>query len=163
MSETPVVIGLVLLAVLVGALIPVLYHAVQTLKSIKQFVDSAGPRVERAVVELTETAARLNRIGATVESEGERLRPLMDSAAGVGQTLVNLRKSLSSAGTLMSAVGPAILAGLGAFVARRRSGRDEDEGGTGGDESGEDEGQEGIPGRSASEPERRTEDARHGH
>lgn len=119
MQEAAVVIGLVLLAVLVGALLPVFYHAVQTLKSVKQFADTTAPRLEHALRELSETTARLNRIGATLEGESARLKPLFDSAASLGQTLQNLRRSLSVAGTVLGAVGPALIAGLGAFTARR--------------------------------------------
>jgi uncharacterized protein YoxC len=123
MQEAAVVIGLVLLAVLVGALLPVFYHAVQTLKSVKQFADTTAPRLEHVLRELSETTARLNRIGGTLEGESERLKPLFDSAASLGQTLQNLRRSLSVAGTVLGAVGPAVIAGLGAFTAgRRRSG-----------------------------------------
>jgi uncharacterized protein YoxC len=124
MQDAAIVIGLVLLAVLVGALLPVFYHAVQTLKSVKQFADTTAPRLEHALRELSETTARLNRIGATVEGESERLKPLFDSAASLGQTLQNLRRPLQVAGTVLGAVGPALLAGLGAFTARR--GRSED-------------------------------------
>ena len=118
MSEAPLIIGLVLLAVLVGALLPVFYHAVQTLKSVRQFMETTTPRLEQALREITDTTARLNRIGATLEGEGARLKPLVDSAASLGQTLVGLRRSLHSAGTILTALGPAFLAGLGAFVAR---------------------------------------------
>jgi len=123
MAETPLVIGLVLLAVLVGALLPVFYHAVQTLKSVKHFMDTNAPRLEQALQEFTETTARLNRIGATLEGEGARLKPLIDSAESVGQTLQSLRRSLQSAGSMLTALGPAFLAGLSAIMARRgRSG-----------------------------------------
>ncbi|HZM70101.1 MAG TPA: hypothetical protein VFB95_07005 [Candidatus Cryosericum sp.] len=128
MQDAAVVIGLVLLAVLVGALLPVFYHAVQTLKSVKQFADTTAPRLEHALRELSETAARMNRIGVTLEGEGERLKPLFDSAASLGQTLQNLRRSLQIAGTVLGAVGPALLAGLGAFTARRGRSGDGDAG-----------------------------------
>jgi uncharacterized protein YoxC len=130
MNEAAVIICLVLFAVLVGSLLPVFYQVVQTLKSVKQFMDTAGPRLEQALEEITEASARLNRIGSTLEGEGQRLKPLMDSAASLGQTLQGLRRSVQSAGTILTALGPALLAGLGAFVARRGShgdGADKDE------------------------------------
>jgi uncharacterized protein YoxC len=119
MTEAALIIGLVLLAVLVGSLTPVFYQAVQTLKSIRQFADTTAPRLEQALREVTETTARLNRIGSTVEAEGERLKPLIDSAASLGQTLHGLKRSLQTAGTILTALGPALVAGLGAFVAKR--------------------------------------------
>lgn len=131
MTEAAVIIGLVLLAVLVGALLPVFYQAVQTLKSIRQFADTTAPRLEQALREFSETTARLNRIGSAVEVEGERLKPLIDSAASLGQTLHGLKRSLQSAGTIFSALGPALLAGLSAFVSMRGRSRD---GGVGEDE-----------------------------
>lgn len=162
MSEAALIIGLVLLAVLVGALLPVFYHAVQTLKSVRQFADTTAPRLERALLEFTETTARLNRIGSTLEMEGERLKPLFDSAAGLGQTLQSLRRSLQSAGTILTALGPAFLAGLSAFVVRR--GRAED-GGPGTDEGEPEAAPEAAPGEGAAAFSARPveEGSHHGH
>ena len=125
MSESAVIIALTLLAVLVGALIPVLVNAARTLKSIRLFVEGAGPRLQRALDEVTEATMRVNRIGATLQEQGDRLKPLVDSVASVGNSLQGFKSSLSTASSVLRSVGPAFIAGLGAtFMKRtRRAGK----------------------------------------
>jgi uncharacterized protein YoxC len=124
MSESAVIIALTLLAVLVGALVPVLVNAAKTLKSIRLFVEGSGPRLQRALDEFTEATMRINRIGATLQEQGDRLKPLVDSVAGVGETLHGLKGSLSTAGAVLRSLVPAFIAGLGAtYLKRARSGK----------------------------------------
>ncbi|HYV85635.1 MAG TPA: DUF948 domain-containing protein [Patescibacteria group bacterium] len=138
MGDVAGLIALVLGAILVGAILPVLYQAVQTLKSVRVFVDTTGPRIEEAMKEITEVAARLNGIASTLEEEGRRLKPIVDSAAGIGRTLTSLGESVRSAGSILGAVTPAFVAGLRAFFGREDpadEGVDEDSG-DGPDEGG---------------------------
>lgn len=117
---TASIVGLILLGILVGALVPVLYQAAQTLKSARHQIDALGPRVDHALKELTDVTARLNRIATTIESETDRLRPVVDHVVGIGHTLGQFRKSVHRFSSVAGAVGPALFAGLSAFWARRR-------------------------------------------
>jgi len=118
MSDTTSLFILLLLAVLVGAVIPVLYQAVQTLRSARQFLDVTGKRLDEALREFTEATARVNRIAAAIEVEGQRLRPAIEAAASLGRTVEKVRDSVHTASVAVSALAPAFLAGMRAFMDR---------------------------------------------
>lgn len=119
--STASIVGLILLAILVGAIVPVLYQAAQTLKSARRQIDALGPRVDQALRELTDVTQKINRIANTVEEQTDRLRPVVDSVVGIGQQIGQVKKTVSRVSTLVGAVGPAVVAGLGAFFAHRRA------------------------------------------
>jgi uncharacterized protein YoxC len=129
MSDVVGVIAVVLAAVLVGAVLPVLYNTAQTLKSARIFIETTGPRVNEALDEINEAVVRLNRIAATLEDEGRRLKPLVDSAAGFGQTLGRINETVRTAGSMLGALTPAFMAGVRAFFSGRK-----DDGGAGADD-----------------------------
>jgi uncharacterized protein YoxC len=122
MNETIGLFVLLLLAVLVGAVIPVLYQTVQTLRSARQFLDLTGKRLDEALREFTEATARINRIAGTVETEAARLRPAIEAAASIGKTVERVRDSVKTASVAVSALAPAFLAGMRAFMARDDAG-----------------------------------------
>ena len=119
MTEMHGWIAILLLAIVVGGLIPVFYQATQALRSARRFLDTTGPRVDQVLEECAQAANRLNRIGSALEQEGQRLKPLVDAAADLGRTVTGIRESLRSAGSVLSAIGPALVAGVVAFLARR--------------------------------------------
>jgi uncharacterized protein YoxC len=119
--STAAIVGLILLGILVGAIVPVLYQAAQTLKSARRQIDALGPRVDQALKELTDVTQRINRIATTVEDQTDRLRPVVDSVVGIGHALNKVRNSVSRFSSVIGAVGPAVVAGLGAFLAQRRA------------------------------------------
>jgi len=118
MGDAAGLVAVVLVAILVGAILPVLYQAMQTLKSVRSFVDSTGPRINEAMKEVTTAAARLNVIASTIEEEGRRLKPVVDSAANIGRTIASLGESVRSAGSVLGALTPAFVAGVRAFFTR---------------------------------------------
>jgi uncharacterized protein YoxC len=120
MGPTAVTIGLILFAVLVGAAIPVLYQAAQTLKSARRQIDALGPQVERALTEVTRATERVNRLAATVEEHTDRLRPVVEQVVGIGKTVTHVRQALNRTSTILTAVGPALVAGFQAFASLRR-------------------------------------------
>jgi uncharacterized protein YoxC len=122
MIDTTGLFVLLLLAVLVGAVIPVLYQTVQTLRSARQFLDLTGKRLDEALREFTQATARINRIAATVEAETERLRPAIEAAASIGKTVERVRDSVRTASVAVTALAPAFLAGMRAFMARDDAG-----------------------------------------
>ena len=140
MGDTAEIIIVVLIGILVGAILPVLYQAARTLKSVRAFVDSSGPRINDAMKELTVMAARLNVIASTLEEEGRRLKPVVDSAANIGRTISSLGESVRSAGSVLGALAPAFVAGMRAFFTRNDDDEEEARGsaGTGASEEAED-------------------------
>ena len=119
--STAAIVGLILFAILVGAIVPVLYQAAQTLKSARRQIDALGPRVDQALRELTEVTQKVNRIANTVEMQTDRLRPVVDTVVGIGESLGQVKRTVSKFSSLVGAVGPAVVAGLGAFLAHRRA------------------------------------------
>src|SRR5207247_5384196 len=111
------VFGLVLLAILVGAGVPALVQLRRTLQSAQTFLDSTGKRLDRTLDEVTDAAARINRLGKSLEKDAEGLGVFTDAAAGLGRSLKQAQESLRVMTAVGAAVGPAIAAGLRALFA----------------------------------------------
>ena len=112
MLATWQLIVVVLLAVLVGALVPALIQLRRTLKSAENVLQATAPRLDRTLDEVSEAAARINRLGNTLERDAEGLRVFTDAAAGLGRSLKQAQKSLHLMTAVGAAVGPAVAAGL---------------------------------------------------
>jgi len=125
MMSTWQIVGVILLAVLVGAIVPALLQLRRTLRSAEDVFRSTGPRLDRALDEVTEAATRINRLGKGLEKDAEGLGVFTDAAAGFGRSLKQAQESLQMMTTVGAAVGPAIAAGLKALFSQDR---DEDEG-----------------------------------
>ena len=124
MIATWQVIGVVLLAILVGGVVPVLIQLRRTLRSAESVLDTTGPKLERTLDEVGEAAARINRLGKTLERDAEGLRVFTDAAASLGRSLKQAQESLRVMTAVGAAVGPAIAAGLRAlFTPDRKSTR----------------------------------------
>lgn len=145
MNNTGLLFAL-LAAILVGALMPVLYHLVQVLKSTKVFLDQTGGRLDEALREITETASRLNRVAALVETEAARLQPVLDAAARVGDTISRARTAVNTASAALGALAPAFLAGIKTFFDSRGDSARGDDGTSDGDDP--------LPGSGAGEEKR---------
>jgi len=127
------IIAVVLLAVLVGAVVPVLLQMRRTLQSAENVLKSTGPKLDRTLDEVGEAAARINRLGKSLEKDSEGLGVFTDAAAGLGRSLKQAQESLRVMTAVGAAVGPAIAAGLRALFAPdrgddARSPRDEEAG-----------------------------------
>ena len=116
--QIALVVVVILVAVLVGAAVPVLVQLRSTLRSAQQVLDRVGPRLESALTEVTEAADRLNRMASEFEERAKKAKPLFDAAADLGEQLTRLRGSLSTVAALGSALGPALAAAVKAFVTR---------------------------------------------
>ena len=117
MMATWQVVAVVLLAVLVGALIPVLLQLRRTLLSAETLLNTTGPKLDRTLDELGEAASRINRLGVRLEKDAEGLGVFADAAAGLGRSLKQATESLRTMTAVGAAVGPAIAAGLRAMFA----------------------------------------------
>ena len=120
MIATWQITGVVLLAILVGAVVPVLIQLRRTLRSAESVLDTTGPKLERTLDEVGEAAARINRLGKSLERDAEGLRVFTDAAAGLGRSLKQAQESLRVMTAVGAAVGPAIAAGLRALFTPER-------------------------------------------
>lgn len=85
MTETALIVGVTLLAVLVGALLPVLFQLMQTLRETR-------------------------RVLTVVESHAKQLEPAVKAAAEVGDSVRQINSSLKTTASLASTLAPALLA-----------------------------------------------------
>jgi hypothetical protein len=118
MTSPAPLLAVVLLALLVGAAIPVLYQVYQILKRTRALLDTAGPLLERALDQVGQAADRLNGIGSTLEAQAQTIRPLFEAASKLGHWIDRSGEWLGTAMTVGGAVGPAVIAGVRAFFSR---------------------------------------------
>jgi hypothetical protein len=116
MQETWMIVGVVLMAVLVGAAVPVLFQLFATLRATRGLLQRLGPKLEGTLTEVRETSQRLNRIGSELESSARRAKLLLDLAGDLGEAMRGLRESLRVASALTGALGPAIAAAVRALT-----------------------------------------------
>ncbi len=114
--EAAALIALVLLGLLVGVTIPVLVQLRATLRSTQSLLERTGPRLERALDDVSSAASRANRAAAEVEGGIQNCRVLFDAASDLAQSVGRMRESIHTAAAVGSAVGPALAAALRAFA-----------------------------------------------
>jgi|SRR5262245_36304986 len=112
------VLGMILLAIIVGALIPVLLQLRKTLRAAETVLGSTGPKIDQTLEEVREAASRINRLGRSLERDAEGLRVFTDAAANLGKSVKQAHDSLRMVTAVGAAVGPAIAAGLRSLFAR---------------------------------------------
>jgi len=120
MFSTWQIVAVILLAVLVGALIPVLIQLRRTLQSAENVLNTTGPRLDRTLDEVSEAASRINHLGRSLEKDAEGLRVFTDAAAGLGRSLKQAQESVRVITAVGAAVGPAVAAGLRALFTPER-------------------------------------------
>jgi ABC-type transporter Mla subunit MlaD len=132
MQDPWTVVGVVLLAVFVGAATPVLFQLYTTLRVTRTLLDRLGPKIDGTLTEVRETTRRLNRVGGGLEESVKRAQTLLDAAGDIGQSMKSLHESLKTATAVGSALGPALAAAIRAFTEMRR-GEDGEESAVGGE------------------------------
>jgi hypothetical protein len=112
--ETWQVAAVVLLAVLVGATIPVLVQLGGTLRSARTVLDRSGQKLDQALAALAETLQRVDGILLRLE-EGKRIEGFMDSIAGLTHRVSQVRDAVKVAAAVGAAVAPAVGAAVRAW------------------------------------------------
>jgi len=118
MTSPSLLVATALLALFVGASLPVLYQLYRTLKRTRAFLEAAGPQVERALDQVGQAAHRLDRIGSSLEAPVQTLSPLLVTASRVGLTIARSGDWLRTASSVGGAVAPALMAGVRALFSR---------------------------------------------
>ena len=116
MQDAWMIVGVVLLAVLVGAAVPVLFQLYSTLRATRALLARLGPKLDDTLAEVREVSQRLNRTGEGLERSSKRAMSLLDAAGDVGESLRGVRDSLRTAAAVGSALGPALAAAIGALT-----------------------------------------------
>ncbi len=118
MDQTLSILAVVLIALLVGASVPVLIQLHLTLKRAREFMDSTGRRADRALDEVTETSARIGRLAAGLEVGAGDLRVLMESLGTLGRSAREVQETLHVALAAGRAVAPAVVAAARVLFSR---------------------------------------------
>ena len=105
---------LVLVAVLAGALLPLVVQLYGTLHTVKAVAEKSAKDVEAAVVSFHRIADRVDRLTASLEKEG-RIEEIVDGVASAAQMVNQLRGTMQVAGTVSAAVVPAAMAAVRAW------------------------------------------------
>jgi ABC-type transporter Mla subunit MlaD len=121
--ETWQIAAVVLLAVLVGAAIPVLVQLAGTLRSARAALDHTGKNLDQALAALAETLQRVDGILVRLE-EGKRIEGFMDSLAGLSHSVSQVRDAVKVAAAVGAAVAPAVGAAVRAWRAPGEEGGD---------------------------------------
>jgi hypothetical protein len=110
---------LVLVAVLTGALLPLLFQARATLRSAQIVLDEGRPMLLRTLDELQHATREAREVIAEVQASEPRAAAFMESVAGLTATLNQVQASMRSASAIGTAIGPAVVAAVQAFRAIR--------------------------------------------
>lgn len=132
------IVIMVLLAVLVGASLPVLFMIFSTLGSARQLIQRLGPRADAVLKDVQETTARLNSATVGMDESAQRAKKLLDATGDLGESVQKLNHSLKPAVALGSVLGPAVAVAVRAFLDRQTKSGDP-EGDEGPDQAAETE------------------------
>ena len=113
------IVIMVLLAVLVGACLPVLFMIFSTLGSVRQLIQRIGPKVDGVLKEVQETTRRLNSATVGMDKSAQRAKKLLDATGDLGESVQKLNHSLKPAVALGSVVGPAVAVAVKSFLDRQ--------------------------------------------
>ena len=115
---------MVLAALLVGALLPLLFQARATLRSVQRLVDTAGPQMVRTLAALDAAAGDVRSLTRTAEGGGPTLEAFFEAVAGLTTTANQMRGALKTASAVGAAIGPAVVAAVQGYRAVRAADRD---------------------------------------
>jgi hypothetical protein len=104
----------VLVALLVGAILPLLVQAYGTLHALRTVAEKSAKDVEAALLGIHRTADRLDRLGAALEKDG-KMAEIVEGAANAARMVNQLRGTLQIAGPVATAVVPAVVAAVRAW------------------------------------------------
>ena len=138
------IVIMVLLAVLVGASLPVLFMIFSTLGSARQLIQRLGPRADAVLKDVQETTARLNSATVGMDESAQRAKKLLDATGDLGESVQKLNHSLKPAVALGSVLGPAVAVAVRAFLDRQTK-SDAPEGDGGPDQAPEAETETELP------------------
>jgi hypothetical protein len=105
---------IVLVAVLLGALLPVLVQTWLTLRAVQRRLEGTADRLDRALEGLGVVAERLSRATQPLD-DGRRVREMLDAVDGLSRIVNELRSSAKVASAVGAAVAPAIAAAVRAL------------------------------------------------
>jgi hypothetical protein len=104
----------VLVAVLVGALLPLVVQLYGTLRTLRAVVERSAEDIEAAAGSIHRTADRVDKLGAALEKDG-KMAEIVEGLASAAQVMNQVRGTLQVAGPIAAAVVPAVVAAVKAW------------------------------------------------
>ena len=104
----------VLVAVLVGSLIPLVVQLYATIQTLRKVAEKSAKDVEQALAGIHRTADRLDRLGAALEKDG-KMEAIIEGATSAAQMVNQLRSTMQVAGPVAAAIVPAAMAAVRAW------------------------------------------------
>lgn len=102
-----------LVAVLVGAVVPVLLQLRKTLKVAEDTLETTGRHVNQALDQLSLTLERVNSAADELDSGVKKVSSLLAALGSVGDALSKVGSTFGTVASLGSIVGGALLAAFG--------------------------------------------------
>jgi len=112
--ETLEIIKLVLLALFIGAFVPVLLQVRETLKSLDRKLDGIVLRANKSMDEVTESVHQANKVLASLNQSGS-INTLVKAAGDVGSVARQLEGTVKMAAAIGAAVAPSVAAAIQAW------------------------------------------------
>jgi hypothetical protein len=122
--ESAVIALVVLAALFVGALLPLLFQARATLRSVQRLVDSATPQLLRTIGALDAAAGDVRSLVRSADQGGPDLNAFFEAVAGLTTTVNQMRGALKTASAMGAAIGPAVVAAVNGYRAVRAADKD---------------------------------------
>ncbi len=104
----------VLVAIVVGAAIPLIVQLYGTVQALRALMEKSAKDVESALAGIHRTADRLDRLGAALEKDG-KMAEIVEGAASAAQMVSQIRSTMQVAGPVAAAVVPAVIAAVRAW------------------------------------------------
>ncbi|HXV75002.1 MAG TPA: DUF948 domain-containing protein [Candidatus Polarisedimenticolaceae bacterium] len=130
MPESWSLVIALLLAVLVGASLPVLFQLFLTLGTARRTIRQLGPKLSEMLSELHHTTGRLNRATSGLDHSARRASSLFEAAGELGDSIKKLNRSMRPAVMFGTAIGPALAVAIKTMVDRYAAGDAAAEGAT---------------------------------
>lgn len=129
------VVALVLFAVLIGALMPLIFQAKRTLGAAEKQLDQVGDHADALIRDVNELVGRVNAMSDDVarvvkrvdlltegaEDAGPSVVQITESLRGMAETVDHLRQRLDGAAGLSMSIVPAAVAGFQQWMAHREA------------------------------------------
>jgi predicted PurR-regulated permease PerM len=107
---------LVLVAVVVGMLIPLVFQLYSLAHSARQIVEKSSKDVEAALKGVHHAAERIDRLTEKLERDG-RMDTIVDGLTSAAQVANQMKATFQTAATVAAAAAPAVAAAVHAFRA----------------------------------------------
>lgn len=102
----------ILVAIMVGVLIPALVRLNGVLGSIDRVIKANERDLRHTLQEIDSIASHVNRLGSVVESNSKQIKSFFESLESIGDTLQRARTVMRTASVVGAAVGPALASAI---------------------------------------------------